>query len=88
MSYLGSSTKDLTSTFTTDFPVLAIAAPSLDYSGNPQVFTAGIDDEITCWDVQQESKLYAMKGHTDAVTSLAIHPQQQMQLLSNSMDHT
>jgi Prp8 binding protein len=65
----------------TDYPVIATACTS------DQIFTAGIDNMITCWDVRKQRKVYGMKGHEDTVTCLAVHPEG-TQLLSNSMDHT
>jgi len=53
-----------------------------------QVFIAGIDPKIYCWDIRRdEHAVYSMKGHSDTVTSLALHPES-THVLSTSMDRT
>lgn len=74
--------KQPTSTLTTDYPVLAVALNDTD-----QVFTAGIENMIHCWDVKMSRKVYSLKGHTDTITGLSVHPRG-THLLSNSMDQT
>lgn len=70
-------------TLETNFPILAVAA-----APDHQVFLAGIDPKIYCWDMRRsEHAVYGMKGHTDTVTSLSLHPEK-THLLSNSMDQT
>jgi Prp8 binding protein len=64
-----------------DYPVLAVAADPL------YVYSAGIDNMIFCWDMRKQAKAYGMKGHTDTVTCLALHPEG-THLLSNSMDNS
>lgn len=65
------------------FPITAVA-----YSADGQtVYTAGIDNGITAWDVRQQQKTMKMTGHTDTVTCLALDPKG-AHLLSNSMDGT
>ena len=66
---------------TPSFPVTAVAAHS-DY-----VYTGGLDNLIHCWDLRTKRKVYSMKGHTDSITCLALHPEK-THLLSNSMDHS
>ncbi|KAL3767481.1 hypothetical protein ACHAW5_006210 [Stephanodiscus triporus] len=51
------------------------------------VYTGGIDNCITAWDVRQMHKLMTMKGHTDTITCLALN-RKGTHLLSNSMDGT
>mmetsp|Transcript_35585 Transcript_35585/g.40530 ORF Transcript_35585/g.40530 Transcript_35585/m.40530 type:complete len:333 (+) Transcript_35585:64-1062(+) len=51
------------------------------------VFTGGIDNQIVAWDTRKLGKIYVMKGHTDTITSLSLHPQR-THILSNSMDGT
>lgn len=51
------------------------------------VYTGGIDNTIVAWDVRKAEKLYAMKGHTDTITCLSLHPKG-THVLSNSMDGT
>jgi Prp8 binding protein len=72
-----------------DYPVLAVAAQQV---GTTQLFTAGIDPQIRIWDLRQLSASMAsaenpFQGHSDTVTSLAVHPEG-THLLSNSMDQT
>lgn len=51
------------------------------------VYTGGIDNTITAWDVRQMHKSMGMKGHTDTITCLKLNPKGS-HLLSNSMDGT
>ena len=72
-----------TSTLEHDFQVTAVA---LDGT-NQIVYTGGIDNTITAWDVRQSKRTMGLKGHTDTITSLSLHPKS-THLLSNSMDNT
>lgn len=72
-----------TSTLELDFQVTAIA---LDAS-NQIAYTGGIDNTITAWDLRQSKKTMGLKGHTDTITCLQMHPKS-THLLSNSMDNT
>ena len=80
----------------TKYPIMAVA---VDPVGS-LVFSAGVDDTISAWDVRKlydnnnsssESSaprpLFTLQGHNDAVTSLRVSPDGQT-LLSNSMDST
>ena len=72
-----------TSTLEHDFQVTAVA-----FDGTNQIaYTGGIDNSITAWDLRQSKKTMGLKGHTDTITCLAIHPKS-THLLSNSMDNT
>jgi Prp8 binding protein len=72
-------------TLASPYPILAVAAGPTD---SHQVFLAGIDPKVYCWDIRRsEHAVYGMKGHTDTVTSLALHPDG-THVLSNSMDKT
>jgi len=51
------------------------------------VYTGGIDNDITAWDVRQQRKTMTMKGHVDTITYLSLSPAG-THLLSNSMDGT
>jgi len=51
------------------------------------VYTGGIDNTITAWDVRQMRKSMGMKGHTDTITCLSLNPKG-THILSNSMDGT
>lgn len=81
-----------------DYAILALAAASPASSSTSgssslrpvaeQLFCSGIDSKITCWDLKMTArKVYAMMGHTDTVTCLAVHPEG-THLLSNAMDST
>jgi len=69
--------------FETEFPILGVAA----CASSGHVFSAGIDPAIKCWDVSMQRPVYAVKGHADTVTCLAVSPAG-THLLSNSMDQT
>eukprot|EP00554_Chaetoceros_debilis_P011477 CAMPEP_0194107394 /NCGR_PEP_ID=MMETSP0150-20130528/7274_1 /TAXON_ID=122233 /ORGANISM="Chaetoceros debilis, Strain MM31A-1" /LENGTH=355 /DNA_ID=CAMNT_0038795785 /DNA_START=165 /DNA_END=1232 /DNA_ORIENTATION=+ len=74
------------STLPHDYPVTAV---SFGMDGN-MVYTAGIDNCITAWDIRgssEKGKVMKMKGHTDTITCLSLHPKG-THLLSNSMDGT
>jgi Prp8 binding protein len=72
-------------TLASSYPILAVAMAA---SADHQVFLAGIDPKIYCWDMRRsEHAVYGMKGHADTVTSLALHPDG-THVLSNSMDKT
>ena len=62
-----------------EFPVLAVTGTGTT------IWAAGIDPKITAWDLNMNKRSYAMTGHTDTVTSLALHPEE-THVLSNSMD--
>jgi Prp8 binding protein len=62
-----------------DLPVLAVTGTGTT------IWAAGIDPKITAWDLKMEKRSYAMTGHTDTVTSLALHPEE-THVLSNSVD--
>mmetsp|Transcript_25747 Transcript_25747/g.38032 ORF Transcript_25747/g.38032 Transcript_25747/m.38032 type:complete len:357 (-) Transcript_25747:460-1530(-) len=71
------------SVFEHEFQVTSIAY-SLD--GNT-VYTGGIDNCITSWDVRRKEKIMKMTGHKDTITSISLSPNG-THLLSNSMDGT
>lgn len=52
-----------------------------------QVFTAGIDNVVYCWDTRKQEVVYELKGHTDSVTGLRLSPDGN-HLLSNAMDNS
>jgi len=85
-----SSRDHLISTFEHEFQVTAVAY-AYDIH---QVFTGGIDNDIYVWDTRYNDNnkstkpLYVMKGHTDTITSLSLHPKGSTYILSHSMDGT
>lgn len=76
-------TKGHVSCFDHDFQCTSVAYGA---DGN-MVYTGGIDNCITAWDVRTQSMSMKMKGHKDTITCLSLHPKG-THLLSNSMDGT
>jgi len=74
--------KDSVTDFLSDYQITAVAFS--DDSTN--VFTAGIDDEIKCYDVRANKVLYTLPGHQNTVTGLSLSPDGAF-LLSNGMDN-
>jgi Prp8 binding protein len=72
-----------TATYEQQFQATAVAFDE----EHSRVFVGGIDNTITAYDHKEGKKIMGMKGHTDTITSLAIHPKS-THLLSNSMDST
>lgn len=75
--------KGPTSTLEHNFQVTAVAYADETHT----VYTGGIDNGITAWDVRKGERVYTMKGHADTITCLSLHPKG-THLLSNSMDCT
>lgn len=77
--------KEAVSLFSTEFPILAVAVDSVGC----QVYSAGIDNEISAWDARKtDCPLYKLAGHNDAnVTGLDVSPDDNF-LVSNGMDNT
>lgn len=71
------------STFDCEFPVTSVVFGMDGHS----VYSAGIDNCITAWDLRTGDKSMMIKAHSDTITSLALHPKG-THLLSNSMDST
>eukprot|EP00472_Partenskyella_glossopodia_P014788 CAMPEP_0197515142 /NCGR_PEP_ID=MMETSP1318-20131121/357_1 /TAXON_ID=552666 /ORGANISM="Partenskyella glossopodia, Strain RCC365" /LENGTH=360 /DNA_ID=CAMNT_0043063425 /DNA_START=39 /DNA_END=1121 /DNA_ORIENTATION=- len=65
------------------YPILSCAFSD----DSTQAFTAGIDEQISVWDIRKEQVVYKLQGHTDCVTGLSVSPDGRY-LLSNSMDNT
>jgi Prp8 binding protein len=51
------------------------------------VYSAGLDEKISAWDVRQGQVLYELLGHTDTVSGLRVSPDG-TRLLSNAFDNT
>jgi len=49
------------------------------------VFSGGLDGPVSCWDLRKNEVLYALEGHDDMVTGLALAPDGN-RLLSNGAD--
>lgn len=71
--------KPVVATLASEFPVLAVTGIGTT------IWASGIDPKITAWDLNMNKRSYAMTGHTDTITSLALHPEE-THVLSNSMD--
>lgn len=67
----------------TAYPVTAVC---LAEAGN-ELYSGGIDNDIRVWDLRMKKESYALPGHADTVTSLAVSPDSQT-LLSQSHDNT
>lgn len=73
--------------------VMSVACPSVVTSVccgslEQQMFTGGVDNTVTCWDLRNEgSALYTLEGHEDTITSVALSPDGGT-LLTNSMDNS
>ncbi|CAB9530812.1 U5 small nuclear ribonucleoprotein 40 kDa protein [Seminavis robusta] len=63
-----------------------VTSAALDTDSH-KAYTGGIDNLIVEWDIRDTKKTMGLKGHTDTITSLAIHPKG-THLLSNAMDHS
>jgi Prp8 binding protein len=71
--------------FQTKYPLLAVTC---NHENHTHMYTSGIDPGIYAFDARKfHTPMFQMKGHTDTVTSLAMHPQN-THVLSNSMDQT
>jgi len=76
-------TKGAQQVFETEYQITAVSF-SDDTS---QIFTAGIDSEIKCWDVRTNKVVFGLEGHQDTVTGIKLSPNGNF-LVSNSMDNT
>ena len=56
-------------------------------SNGDQIFSAGIDNEVQCWDMKTRSILYRLQGHQDSITGLSLSPDS-FRLMSTSMDNS
>ena len=52
-----------------------------------QVYSAGLDNNITVWDLRKGEQSMSLKGHTDSITGLALNPEG-THLLSNAADNS
>lgn len=76
--------KSATATLDCEYPTTSVAF-GLD---DNIVYSAGIDNCITAWDLRMvEKKSMMIKAHQDTITCLSLHPKG-THLLSNSMDGT
>ena len=64
-----------------EYPVTAVVY-SMD---GTSLYSAGIDNNITAWDLRTNAQMMKMNEHTDTITCLTLHPKG-THLLSNSMD--
>eukprot|EP00557_Chaetoceros_sp_GSL56_P012728 CAMPEP_0176481678 /NCGR_PEP_ID=MMETSP0200_2-20121128/2957_1 /TAXON_ID=947934 /ORGANISM="Chaetoceros sp., Strain GSL56" /LENGTH=301 /DNA_ID=CAMNT_0017877917 /DNA_START=176 /DNA_END=1081 /DNA_ORIENTATION=+ len=75
--------KGATTTLDCQYPTTSVAF-GLDAH---VVYSAGIDNCITAWDLRIHDKSMMIKAHADTITCLSLHPKG-THLLSNSMDGT
>lgn len=74
----------LVQTLSHDYQVTAVAYDDT----HSAIYTGGIDNLVVAWDIRQTAqKQFAMKGHSDTITYLSLHPQS-THVLSHSMDGT
>lgn len=69
---------------------LAAAAPvcAVAFSAaGDQVYSAGLDNDISAWELRKGAVGFRMAGHADTITGLRVSPEGN-HLLSNSMDNT
>lgn len=52
-----------------------------------QVYSAGLDNNITVWDLRKGAESMTLKGHSDSITGLALDPDG-THLLSNAADNS
>jgi hypothetical protein len=64
-------------------PVCAVAFSA----AGDQVYSAGLDNNITAWELRKGAAGLTLQGHADTVTGLRVSPEGN-HLLSNSMDNT
>jgi WD40 repeat protein len=65
------------------FPVTAVCFGQ----DSNTVFSGGIDNTVYSWDLRKEEAVFALEGHADTVTYLALSPAG-THVLSNAMDNT
>mgnify|MGYP001810280638 CR=1 FL=1 len=64
-------------------PVCAVAFSA----AGDQVYSAGLDNNITAWELRKGAAGLTLQGHADTITGLRVSPEGN-HLLSNSMDNT
>jgi WD40 repeat protein len=64
-------------------PVCAVAFSA----AGDQVYSAGLDNNITAWELRKGQAGLTLQGHADTVTGLRVSPEGN-HLLSNCMDNT
>lgn len=75
--------KEVMDEIETSYPITAVALSEV----GTEVFTAGVDPEIKVWDMRTKRVVYALRGHTELVSSLEVSPDSTT-LLSFSHDNT
>jgi Prp8 binding protein len=69
--------------FETEYPITAVALSD----DSTQVFAAGVEEVIHCWDVRKDKILYSLEGHQDTITGIRVSPDGSY-ILSSASDHT
>ncbi|DBA75027.1 TPA: hypothetical protein ACH3X1_010366 [Trebouxia sp. C0004] len=70
-------------TFTGKYQVLAVAFSD----AGDQVYSGGLDNNITVWDLRKGEQAMSLTGHTDSITGLSLNPDG-THLLSNAVDNS
>ncbi|RDA95596.1 hypothetical protein CP533_1172 [Ophiocordyceps camponoti-saundersi (nom. inval.)] len=76
-------TRKATDYIQTDFPITAVA---ISEDGNI-LFSGGIDNDVTVWDLRNKSVKYSLLGHTDTIMSVRLSKDNTC-LASYAMDST
>jgi len=69
--------------FQSEYQVLAVSFAD----DSTQMFSAGIDGVVYCWDIRANKVVYKLQGHKDTITGISVSADGNF-LLSNSMDNT
>lgn len=67
-----------------EWPIFAVAADPV----NMLLFSGGLEEVINVWDLRTYKRVLELKGHTDSISSLRVHPTNNNVLASNAMDST
>lgn len=68
--------------------VIAAQAPCTQaVDGVLQVYSGGLDNNITVWDLRKGEQSMSLTGHTDSITGLSLNPDG-THLLSNAVDNS
>ena len=67
-------------TMSEDYQILSVAFSE----AGDQIYTGGIENVITVWDLRKNEVAMTLKGHTDTITGLRVSPDGN-HLLSNAM---
>ncbi len=63
------------------------SAVNIRADGVLQVYSGGLDNNITVWDLRKGEQSMSLTGHTDSITGLSLNPDG-THLLSNAVDNS